>query len=94
MQQLVKKYDESEVVFLFVNTMERTKPVETEKKVTKFMADNKYDLNVLFDHENEVSKKYLISGVPVEIVIDKEGNLLSRTVGYDGNLAAIINENK
>ena len=94
MQELVKKYDESEVVFLFINTLERTKPVETEKKVTKFMADNKYDLNVLFDHENEVSKKYLVSGVPVEIVIDKEGNLLSRTVGYDGNLAAIINENK
>lgn len=94
MQELVKKYDESEVVFLFVNTMETKKPEETKKNVAKFMADNKYDLNVLFDFNDEVSKKYLVQGIPTEIIIDKEGNLLSRSLGYDGNLEALINENK
>lgn len=94
MQELVKKYDESEVIFLFVNTMETKKPEQTKKNVAKFMADNKYNLNVLFDYDDEVSKKYLVNGIPTEIIIDKEGNLLSRSLGYDGNLEALINENK
>ena len=94
MQELVKKYDESEVIFLFVNTLETKKPEETKKNVAKFMADNKYDLNVLFDFNDEVSKKYLVQGIPTEIIIDKEGNLLSQSLGYDGNLEALINENK
>ena len=94
MQELVKKYDESEVIFLFVNTMETKKPEEIKKNVAKFMTDNKYDLNVLFDYNDDVSKKYLVNGIPTEIIIDKEGNLLSRSLGYDGNLEALINENK
>ncbi len=94
MQELVKKYDESEVIFLFVNTMETKKPEEIKKNVAKFMTDNKYDLNVLFDYNDDISKKYLVNGIPTEIIIDKEGNLLSRSLGYDGNLEALINENK
>lgn len=94
MQELVRKYNDAEVVFLFINTMERKKPEETKQNVTKFMTENQYDLNVLFDYNDEVSKKYLVQGIPTEIIIDKEGNLLSRSVGYDGNLEALINENK
>lgn len=95
MQELVKNYDKNEVVFLFVNTMETKKPAEIIKSVSKFIKDNKYeDLNVVFDLDNDVSKKYLVQGIPTEIIIDKEGNLLSRSVGYDANLGALINENK
>lgn len=94
MQDLVKKYDKSEVEFLFVNTMENEKPEATKNKVSKFIADNKYDLNVLYDLDNNVRKNYLVQGIPCEIVIDKEGNLIARSEGYDSNLEALINENK
>lgn len=94
MQNLVKKYDKSEVAFLFVNTMENEKPDVTKNKVSKFIADNKYDLNVLYDLDNNVRKNYLVQGIPCEIVIDKEGNLIARSEGYDSNLEALINENK
>ncbi len=95
MQELVKKYDKSEVVFLFVNTMETKKPTEIIKSVNKFITENKYDdLNIVFDLDNDVYKKYLVQGLPTEIIIDKEGNLLSYNIGYDGNLEALINENK
>ncbi|WP_417431291.1 TlpA family protein disulfide reductase [Halpernia sp.] len=94
MQELVKKYDKSEVQFLFINTMEREKPDEIKKKVSKFIADNKYDLNVLYDFDNSAYKNYLIDGIPCEIIIDKNGNLISRSLGYDSNLEALINENK
>lgn len=93
MQELVNKYKDSDVNFFFVNTMENKKPTEIKKDVSKFLLDNKYNLNVLFDYQDDVSKKYKVQGIPCEIIIGKDGNIMSRSIGYDGNLEALIKEN-
>lgn len=93
MQDLVKSYKGQNVEFLFVNTKENTKPEETKKAVTKFITDKKYDFNVVFDLKNSVYQNYKIEGIPCEIIIDKEGNIISRSEGYDGNLGTLITEN-
>ena len=93
MQKIVNNYKGQNVEFFFINTLETAKPAEIQKNVSKFIADNKYDFNVLFDFQEEVAKKYKVQGIPCEIIIDKEGNIISRSVGYDGNLEALIREN-
>lgn len=93
MQEIVNKYKGQEVEFFFINTMENDKPEKIRTDVSKFMAENKYQLNVLYDFKDEVANKYKVQGIPTEIIIDKEGNIISRSVGYDGNLEALIREN-
>ena len=93
MQELVNQYKGSDVEFFFINTQENKKAEETRKNVSKFIADHKYNLNVLFDFEDSVSRNYKVQGIPTEIIIDKEGNIISRSEGYDGNLGALIKEN-
>ncbi|HTO34968.1 MAG TPA: TlpA disulfide reductase family protein, partial [Flavobacterium sp.] len=50
MQTAVDKYkDDTNVVFLFVDTWENGTPEENTKNVTNFIKKNKYSFNVLFD---------------------------------------------
>jgi thiol-disulfide isomerase/thioredoxin len=92
MQELVNKYKDNEVEFFFVNTWERNEPEVIKKNVFKFLKDNKYSFNVLFDYEDDVVEKYKINGIPAKIVIDKEGNIISIN-SSDDNLFALIEEN-
>lgn len=93
MQELVNQYKNQDVEFLFVNTLEISKPETTKKEVSKFITEKNYNFNVIFDYENEVSTHYKIQGIPCEIVIDKDGYIISRSEGYDSNLGALIQEN-
>ena len=50
MQQLVTKYkDDKDVVFLFIDTWEGAEPQKNQETVKKYIADNKYSFEVLFD---------------------------------------------
>ncbi len=92
MQNLVNTYKGDNVEFFFINTWERKEPTEIRKNVSKFLADNKYTFNVLFDYKDDVVAKYKITGIPAKVVIDKEGNIISLN-SSDDNLRALIEEN-
>lgn len=92
MQKLVNNYKKDPIAFLFINTWERNSPEEIKKNVTKFIKDNRYSFNVLFDFDDTVVAKYKVQGIPAKIVIDKKGNIISIN-SSDSNLVALIDEN-
>lgn len=77
MQELVTKYKNDKVVFLFMDVWEKGDAKETQSKVTKFISDNKYTFNVLYDFKDEIVAKYKIQSIPSKIIIDKYGNFVS-----------------
>ncbi len=77
MQELVNKYkDDQDIVFLFIDTWESGPANKVKQEVIKYMQDNNYSFNVLFDVDNKASAAYKVDGIPHKIVIDKKGNLL------------------
>lgn len=76
MQELVNKYKDKEVTFLFINTWENKKDDEVLKNVTDYLTEKKYTFNVVFDSKSEVVTKYKIQGIPTSILIGKNGNIL------------------
>jgi len=78
MQELVTKYKDKDVEFLFVDTWERGKEnTETVNKVGKFINENKYSFNIVFDFDDTITAKYKVKGIPTKIVIDKKGNIVA-----------------
>jgi thiol-disulfide isomerase/thioredoxin len=92
MQELVDEYKNKDVVFLFVDTWQDGTTDIIHKEVSKFITDNKYSFNVLFDYKKDVVVKYKVEAIPTKIVIDKKGYLLSINSSAD-NLKALIDEN-
>ncbi len=94
MQELVTKYKNDNVVFLFMDVWEKGEPKDTQSKVMKFINDNKYTFNVLFDYKDEIVSKYKIESIPSKVVIDKNGNFVSPNFHISpDNLDALIAEN-
>lgn len=91
MQKMVEKYKGKPVEFLFINSGENTTLEETVKIATKFITEEKYNFNVLFDFDKEVSKKYKINAIPAKVVIGKDGNLLSDSIS-ESNIELLIDE--
>ncbi len=79
-----------DVKFLFVNAWER---VEDKKaNAAKFIKDNNYPFTVLLDESNDVITSYKVSGIPTKYVIDKNGNIRYKAVGFEGTAAELIKE--
>jgi len=91
MQALVNQYKDKNVVFLFVDTWQQGSPKNIRDEVQKFIVDNKYMFNVLFDYKQNIVAKYKIDGIPTKIVIDKRGQFASIN-SSDDNLRALIDE--
>jgi len=91
MQELVNEYKNKDVAFFFIATWQEGKPNAIKDEVSKFITDNKYTFNVLFDYNNDIVAKYKIKGIPTKIVIDKNGEFLSINCSAD-NLKALIDE--
>lgn len=91
MQELVNKYKDKDVTFLFVNTWENKKDEEVLKNVTEYLTEKKYTFNVVFDSKSEVVTNYKIQGIPTSILIGKDGNILFS--GHsNSNLGELIDE--
>jgi thiol-disulfide isomerase/thioredoxin len=91
MQELVNEYKNKDVVFFFIATWQQGKPGEIKAEVSKFITDNNYTFNVLFDYNDDIITKYKIQGIPTKIVIGKSGEILSVNCSAD-NLKALIDE--
>lgn len=97
MQKAANKYKKNkDVTFLFIDTWESAKdPIPAVKK---FIEENNYDFNVLFDLKNSETKKCAVvesygpKGIPAKYIVDKEGNIRFKLVGFSGSDEQTVNE--
>lgn len=99
MQKAANFYaDNKEVAFLFINTLDNKKNLK--EVVGKYMADNHYDFNVLFDLPDASTKKcpvkeaYNVKGIPAKFIIDKAGNIRFNPMGFSGSEEETVEELK
>jgi thiol-disulfide isomerase/thioredoxin len=90
MQQAVEKYAGKDVVFLFVDTME--KEDNAKEKAKEFITQNNYPFYVIIDTDSKVSKSYGVQGIPAKVFIDKEGNQRYFSKGYSDHIVEEIDE--
>ncbi|MAT53993.1 MAG: hypothetical protein CMN32_05890 [Saprospirales bacterium] len=91
MQDAVNKFASSdEVVFLFVDTWERAE--DKAKNAKDFIESKGYSFHVLLDEENKVVEDFGVSGIPTKFIIDKNGNIRFKSVGFGGDNDALVEE--
>jgi thiol-disulfide isomerase/thioredoxin len=84
MQKMVNKYkDDPNVKFVFIDTWERGD--EKQKNAAEFIANNKYSFHVLMDNDDKVVAEFKVEGIPTKFVIDKNGMVRFKAVGFDGS---------
>lgn len=82
--------DNPNVKFLFVDTWEN---VEDKLKNAKdFMTKKNYPFHVLMDDKDEVVTAFGVSGIPTKFILDGEGNIRFKSVGFGGNDDALVFE--
>jgi thiol-disulfide isomerase/thioredoxin len=91
MNKALTKYKDNEnVKFLFVDTWEN---VEDKLKNAKdFMEKKKYPFYVLMDNENKMVEDFKVSGIPTKFIIDKDGKIRFKAVGFSGNDDDLVDE--
>lgn len=91
MQKMVTKYkDDPNVKFVFIDTWERGE--DKKKDASDFISSNKYSFHVLMDNDNKVVEQFKVEGIPTKFVIDKNGIIRFKSVGFDGSDDKLINE--
>lgn len=91
MQTAVTKYKaDPNVAFLFINTWESGD--DKVKIANDFIVENKYDFHVLMDNDNKVVEQFGVSGIPTKFVIDKNGKIRFKSVGFSGNDEKLVQE--
>lgn len=84
MQKMVTKYKgDPDVKFVFVDTWETTE--SKEKNAADFIAKNKYGFHVLMDDDSKVVQQFNVEGIPTKFVIDKNGVIRFKSVGFGGS---------
>lgn len=90
MKKAVEKLEGDDVQFLFVNTWER---VDNKKEnAANFIKENNYPFHVLLDVNNEAVQKFKVEGIPTKFVVDKNGKIRFKSVGFSGNTDALVDE--
>jgi len=101
MQKAQNKYEsDPNVAFLFIDTWEGGDNQEKRQKDVKgFIEKNKYTFNVLYDTPEKedpntfvVVSNYKVNGIPTKFVIDQDGQIRFKSVGYSGNEDGLVQE--
>ena len=91
MQKMVSKFKEDpNVKFVFIDTWERGD--EKAKNAMDFITSNKYSFHVLMDNDDKVVGEFKVEGIPTKFVIDKNGVIRFKSVGFDGSDDKLMNE--
>ncbi|GBD89678.1 thiol-disulfide oxidoreductase ResA [bacterium BMS3Abin04] len=91
MKMAVEKFKNNpNVKFLFVNTWERVK--DKKQNAADFIKKNNYPFEVLIDKENKVVADYNVPGIPTKFIIDKNGNIRFKSVGFSGKDDELVEE--
>ena len=81
---LVKRYEDRGLVTIGVNIGEPAGRVE------RFKEKYKPDYHLALDHEKQVSRDYMIQGVPTLLVINKQGNITYASYGVNDKLQEAV----
>jgi len=68
---------------LFMNTWQNEPDEVTHVK--EWAAKNPYTFHIVMDAEDKVVKAYGVDGIPTKFVIDKNGRIRFKSVGYNGS---------
>lgn len=91
MQKAQDNYkDNPDVKFVFVDTWEQVD--EKEKNAKDFIVKNNYSFDVLMDNDSKVVEQFKVDGIPTKFVIDKDGNIRFKAVGFDGSDDKLVQE--
>ena len=98
MQKTLEKYKNNpNVAFLFIDTWEGGD--DRESKVKGFIEKNKYNFHVLYDDETKkgsnefvVVSNFKVEGIPTKFVIDPNGKIRFKSVGWGGSVDGLVNE--
>jgi thiol-disulfide isomerase/thioredoxin len=91
MNKAITKYKDNEnVKFLFVDTWENEE--NKLKNAKDFMEKNKYSFHVLMDDENKMVEDFNVSGIPTKFIIDKNGKIRFKAVGFSGKDDELVDE--
>ena len=91
MQKAVDKFkDNDSVKFLFINTWERGEGVK--EKVANFIKEKEVTFHVLMDSESKVVEAYGVEGIPTKFVVDKNGKIRFKSVGFSGDDQKLVDE--
>jgi len=75
-----------------VHTMEKKDDQATIDEVARMWGQAGYETLVLFDFDSVVARKFGVRSIPTTIVIDPEGRIAKRHVGFDrsGNMGNVL----
>ncbi|MFD0749398.1 redoxin family protein [Mucilaginibacter calamicampi] len=97
MQIAQNKYKSNpDVVFLFIDTWENG--TNYLPGVKKFVAEKGYSFHVLVDEmgadkrQSKVISTYKVDGIPTKFIIDKNGDIRFKYIGYTGSTEGVVNE--
>lgn len=80
MPEFEKVYkEEKDVVFLFINQTDGKS--ETKDTAKEFIANEKLDIPIKFDINNEMKYKFIVKALPTTYFIDKKGNVQGEAAG-------------
>jgi len=79
-----------DVKFLFVDTWESAE--NKKQNAADFMTKNKYPFHVLLDDDSKVVADFKVNGIPTKFVIDKNGNIRFKSIGFGGNDDGLVDE--
>jgi thiol-disulfide isomerase/thioredoxin len=92
MQMAQQKYkDNPNVKFLFVNTWEKGDNFVPEVK--QFIEKKNYtDFTVPLDLDSKTITAYKVDGIPTKFIIDGQGNIRFKAVGFSGKAETVVEE--
>ncbi|MCF1715880.1 redoxin family protein [Flavihumibacter sp. RY-1] len=80
-----------DVVFLFVNTWEQAE--DKKKNVEEFFKGKPYSFTQhALDTEDKMVSSFKVDGIPTKFILDKNGKVRFKSVGYGGNESQTVDE--
>ncbi len=83
---------DKDVVFYFVDVHEHIK--DNKPVVMKYIKDNDFPFNILFDKEEQVANLLKVTAIPRKMILDKNGVLRFDMDGYYGSPSKLADEIK
>jgi peroxiredoxin len=91
MQKAMDKYkNDPNVKFIFIDTWESGD--DKKANAQNFITKNKYRFDVWMDETDEVVTQFKVEGIPTKFVLDPEGKIRFKSVGFDGSDEKLVME--
>ncbi len=91
MQLAVNQYkNDPEVAFVFIDSWERG--TDKVKNAADFITSKGYTFNVLMDTDDKVIASYGVSGIPTKYVLDRNGKIRFKAIGFEGSDEGLAEE--